>query len=417
MNESGTGAAPMSREGVDHALHQLHADAERIRTSLLDLESHAGTRLLKGARLTGETWRRWDETQRKVATLWRLFDAYTSVLDKATALRDGAGRPDSDLLQILTIMLGGPSVDLPDGEVPLDQRTLLGPDRRRVTLAEAVQLMSDAYEESAAVVVAADNAWTALLLPLDDVEEAWRDAARVAHELDGVRHPELDRIGRELTAFGRIVRTDPLSLVSGSGSDAKADTSRLDTLRTALEKVRAELADAVAARDGHTALVDRLTGAIDEVAEAERAARETRETALAKIDSPGLPEPVEPSAGLRDRLAALAALCAEGRWRELAARSADLDRAVATALDRVRADHALAAGLLDRRAELRGRLQAYQAKAGRLGLAEDPLISGLHERARDLLWTAPCDLRAATAALAEYQRAIRACETETGTRG
>lgn len=407
----------MSREGVDHALSQLRADAERISAALLDLDSHEGSRLLKGARLTGETWRRWDETQRRVATLWKLFDAYSRVLDQATALRGESGRPDADLLLILSGMLTGPSVDLPDGEVPLDQRTLLGPDRRRVTLDEAVRLMSDAYEESAAVVVAADNAWTALLLPLDDVEDGWRDAARAAHELDGVRHPELDRIGRELTALGRAVRTDPLSLVTGSGSEVKPDTSKLDRLRGELEKVRAELADASAARDGHTALVDRLTAAIDEVAEAEHAARESRATVLAKIDSPGLPDPVEPSAGLRDRLAALAALCAENRWRELAVRAAELDRAVDVARERVQADHALGSGLLDRRSELRGRLQAYQAKAGRLGLAEDAVVSGLHDRARDLLWTAPCDLRAATAALAEYQRAIRACETETGTRG
>ncbi|RMI40695.1 hypothetical protein EBO15_25575 [Actinomadura harenae] len=395
----------------------MRADAERISSALLDLDAHAGSRLLKGARLTGETWRRWDEAQRRAATLWKLFDAYSRVLDQASALRGESSRPDADALLILSGMLTGPSVDLPDGEVPLDQRSLLGPDRRRVSLDEAVRLMSDAYEEAAAVVVAADNAWTALLLPLDEVEDGWRDAARVAHELDGVRHPELDRIGRELTALGRTVRTDPLSLVTGSGSEAKADTSRLEVLRAALDRVRVELADAVAARDGHTALVDRLTAAIDGVAEAERAAWTSRETVLTKIDSPGLPDPVEPSAGLRDRLAALATLCAESRWRELAVRSAELDRAVATALDRVQADHALSSGLLDRRSELRGRLQAYQAKAGRLGLAEEAGLSVLHDRARDLLWTAPCDLRAATAAVAEYQRAIRACESETGTRG
>ncbi|RFU37530.1 hypothetical protein DZF91_32435 [Actinomadura logoneensis] len=395
----------------------MRADAERISAALLDLDAHPGSRLLKGARLTGETWRRWDETQRRIGRLWELFDAYGNVLDRAAALRAESERPDADALLLLSGMLTGPSVDLPDGEIPLDQRTLLGPDRRRVTLGEAVRLMSAAYEEAAAVVVAADNAWTALLLPLDEVEDDWREAARSAHELDGVRHPELDRIGRELTAFGRIVRTDPLSLVTGSGSEAKPDTSRLGALRAALDRVRAELADAVAARAGHTALVDRLTAAVDGVAEAERAARETRETVLNKIDSPGLPEPVTPSAGLRDRLAALAALCAEGRWRELAVRAAELDRAVAVAAERVEADHALSSGLLDRRSELRGRFQAYQAKAGRLGLAEDAVVSRLGERARDLLWTAPCDLRAATAALAEYQRAIRACESETGTRG
>jgi hypothetical protein len=58
-----------------------------------------------------------------------------------------------------------------------------------------------------------------------------------------------------------------------------------------------------------------------------------------------------------------------------------------------------------RRIELRGRLSAYRAKAGRLGHSEDPELTALYEQARDLLWTAPCDLRQATATLAEYQRA------------
>ena len=63
-------------------------------------------------------------------------------------------------------------------------------------------------------------------------------------------------------------------------------------------------------------------------------------------------------------------------------------------------------GLLDRREELRGRLDAYKAKAGRLGLAEDTALTELHQRAYDLLWTSPCDLRGATVTLADYQRAI-----------
>jgi len=65
-----------------------------------------------------------------------------------------------------------------------------------------------------------------------------------------------------------------------------------------------------------------------------------------------------------------------------------------------------AAGLLGRRDELRGLLDAYRAKAGRLGGAEDTVLDASYRQAHDLLWTAPCDLVAATAAVTGYQQAV-----------
>ena len=59
-----------------------------------------------------------------------------------------------------------------------------------------------------------------------------------------------------------------------------------------------------------------------------------------------------------------------------------------------------------RRDELRGLLGADKAKAARLGAAEDAALAERYDRARDLLWTAPCDLAAAEAAVADYQRAV-----------
>jgi hypothetical protein len=55
-------------------------------------------------------------------------------------------------------------------------------------------------------------------------------------------------------------------------------------------------------------------------------------------------------------------------------------------------------------------LDAYKAKAARLGAAEDPALADLYARAYDLLWTAPCDLQAAADAVTGYQRAIRTME-------
>ncbi|TDC74708.1 hypothetical protein [Actinomadura sp. 7K507] len=403
----------MSREGVDHALRTLREERDRISRSLLDLDGHQGSRLLEGARLTGETWRRWEDAKAAMTALWTLFDAYQRVLDAASEMRERAGRPDAETLVELSGLLSGQSVELPDGEIPLQDRTLLGPQDRRVTLDEAVAMMSEAYEFVAGEVAAADAAWTALLLPLEEAEASWRDAARLAHSLDGTRHPELDRVGRELTALGRVVRTDPLSLVR----DGHADTGRMDRVRTTLTSLGDELAGVARMREDYDEHVARVTASIEEIEEMERRACEVHATVLVKIESPSVPAPSRGLAvGLRDRLTALERLREAGRWVEMAGRFAELERAAGEALERARGDLRLSAGLLDRRGELRGRLEAYRAKAARLGLVEDERLTVLYGEARDVLWTAPCDLRRATAVLAEYQRTIRVCESETGNR-
>ncbi|WP_131742324.1 hypothetical protein [Actinomadura roseirufa] len=402
----------MSREGIDHALRGLRDERERISASLLELDAHQGSRLLKGARLTGETWRRWDAAQTRLGHLWRLFESYQRVLDEAGELRGRSSRPDAATLVELTGMLSGLSVEVPDGEIPLEQRTLLGPQEKRVTLDEAVALMSESYVFVAGEIGAADAAWTALLLPLEEAEEGWRETARLAHSLDGTRHPELDRLGRELTALGRLVRHDPLSLVR----DGRADTSRLDRVRAVLASLRGELAGVARLRDGYAEVVAQLTAAVERVEDTERRACAAHGTVLVKIEAPRLPAPARRlGTGLRDRLTALERLREAGRWVEMAGRVAELERAAADALERAEGDLRLSTGLLDRRGELRGRLEAYRAKAARLGLAEDGTLSRLYGQAREVLWTAPCDLRGGTVAVAEYQRAIRACESETGT--
>ncbi|TDD89933.1 hypothetical protein [Actinomadura rubrisoli] len=403
----------MSREGVDHALGTLRDERERISAALLELDAHPGNRLLRGTRLTGETWRRWDAAQSRLAMLWRLFDAYQRVLDEAGELRDRSSRPGAATLVELSGLLSGLSVEVPDGEIPLEARTLLGPQERRVTLDEAVGMMSDSYEFVAGEIAAVDAAWTALLQPLEEAEESWREAARLAHSLDGTRHPELDRLGRELTALGRIVRTDPLALARDGGTD----TSRLDRVRSVLEQLRGELAGVARLRDRYEEQIADITASIVEVEEVERRAREAYATVLLKIESPMLPEPSQDlGAGLRHRVAALERLREAGRWVEMAGRVAELERATSDTLERAQGDLRLSAGLLERRGELRGRLEAYRAKAARLGLAEDETLTLLYGQARDVLWTAPCDLRGGTVAVAEYQRAIKACESETGTR-
>ncbi|RJL34598.1 hypothetical protein D5H75_05865 [Bailinhaonella thermotolerans] len=389
----------------------MRTDRERISTRLLELNDHLAHRLLKGGALTGVTERRWREADAAITTLWRLFDAYQTVLDRAEELC--AGRPGPEELEELTFLITGPSVKTPREDLPLERAGLLGDAGEHVTLAGALTRMSAAFDTATAVVAAADAAWSGLLPRLEAAEKAWQEArahlaALVPPGAGAPPYGETPEIGRarrlerELDAARALVRGDPLSLVR----DGHADTSGLDRLTGEIGALRAVLAEAVRLREGYGERRRELGGRVDEVAVAEEEAAALRARVVGRIANVSPPEVPRLSAALRERLAALDSLRERGRWAELARRAGELERSADDALRRVRAVRDSAGGLLDRRDELRGRLGAYRAKAARLGYAEDLRVSELHRRAHDLLWTAPCDLRAATAALAEYRRAL-----------
>jgi hypothetical protein len=132
----------------------------------------------------------------------------------------------------------------------------------------------------------------------------------------------------------------------------------------------------------NVALPDGRTPALAALAEAEALARKAYDHALDRIADPGLPP-----------------------FTEWAGDSAD-PAAVRAAHERALRITELAAGLLERRDELRGRLGAHLALAVRLGIAEDGVIAARHRVAHELLWTKPCDLGAATRALVAFQQSV-----------
>jgi hypothetical protein len=57
---------------------------------------------------------------------------------------------------------------------------------------------------------------------------------------------------------------------------------------------------------------------------------------------------------------------------------------------------------IDERDELRGRLQAFRDKAASVGAAERPDVDRAYQSARQVLWSAPCDMVAARSLVAAY---------------
>ena len=181
----------------------------------------------------------------------------------------------------------------------------------------------------------------------------------------------------------------------------------LAEVEAGLAEAREELREARALRAGLDERVAALTARVDALVAVESAAEQVAgEVARLVVAVPGLPTPRRRAPELRTAVRDAHALARAGRWDEasagFAAAAQDLDAATAQA----EADRAVLGGLLDRRAELRGRLGALRAKAGARGRSEDLTLDALHTRARDLLWSAPCDLAAATVAVRAYQRGL-----------
>jgi hypothetical protein len=386
----------MSRDEVDSALGHLRDEKERIGAALLELEAHHGYRLLEGAALTGETARRQAGLLAGMSALWTLFDLYGRTLGTAEELRARHTRPGAAQLAELTRLLSGPAVELPAEEVPLERRTLLAATGgERLTLQGVVARMTPMYEEAARTVAAVDSVWSALLARLDEIEAILRAVAEMAEGLGGPE-PEYERVRENVRALAGGVRSDPLSVKHGD----------LDAAARDLMNLRDRLEEAVRFRAGFDERMRQVRDAVGLVRATEEEIGRARERVSAKIASPSLPAATDLAAALSDRLATLYGLRDQRRWGDLADRATDLDRAARDALRRAREDLGLVTGLLDRREELRGRLQAYKVKAARLGLAEDAGLTRMYDEARALLWTSPCDLRKATVMLSGYQQAI-----------
>ncbi|MFC0041186.1 hypothetical protein [Actinomadura rayongensis] len=388
---------PMDRDAVDAALRVQRDERDRVSAALLDLEAQPGYRLLAGASVTGATARARDEVRAHAAELWDWFDRYTRTLSAAEDLRARHGRPGRAELAELTRLLTGPAVAPPEREVPLADRTLLAAPPPPLTLAAVVARMTALYEDVVRRVAAVDGAWSALLPALEHAEAARREVGALDCELGG-DDPEAVRLTDALDRVAATVRADPLATEPPALVRLGADLAALrDRLRAAV-RMRDEAAARLAALDEAVALVRTE----------EDAARRTRADVLAKVSAPPPPDVPALAVALADRCAAVRGLGTAGRWRELADRVAGLEDAAADALRRVRESRELAAGLTARRDELRGRLEAYRVKAARLGHAEDADLAGRYAEVRELLWSAPCDLRRATVALSGYQEAISA---------
>ncbi len=364
---------------TDRDIAGLAAAHDRLATALYAVDVHQTHALLRGVEPRGATARLWSGVD--VGRLWSGFVAAGAVLERLRAL--GGRSRDADAARILAA---------PVPVEPLDGLPDLAPAAFLAELERQCAAAAGALDR----IGAARAALTDRIIELDTALEA---AVAAHHRLGADHTPTTGPLQRRLQQVYAEALHDPLTI----------DESAWTALRDDLARTVRRLSELAALRTALPARLSRLDMLVDALAAAEQRAREARAAAVAKIADTGLPDP----AGVHDRwqaavadlVRATDALDLDG-WPALDRRITALDRDLGLAVTAAEDRAAAATGLLDRREELRGRLEAYRAKAVRLDRVEEPGLAERYRAARDLLWAAPCDLRAATRAVFAYQQAL-----------
>ncbi len=378
----------MTRGEVDMQLNLLATSVERTSAALLELENHPGLAVLNNYPQTGTTGTAWKSAKAQVSGLWSDFDRYQAVIGQAKAVRNRRKwASDSDLIE-LTELLRGTPIDL--GSLALPGTGSSG----RIGLDGLADQMNRAFQQVRDLGDRVDAASSAVRNTLGAVQDANRaDLARLDPD-DAERAPG-QAIGNRIADLNERSVTDALSIL-----DPAAAVAELAGLQGRWHQV---VDDALALRAGWSDQVAQLRVRAAEVGQVAARARQARAEVAATIASSPLPPVPDRLAGVNELVAAVDRAAG---WTQQRAAFRAADRGVTAALSAARADEELAAGLLRRRTELRGRLSAYRSKATRLGRADSPATAAAYRVAADTLAATPCDLPAATRLVAAYQELV-----------
>ncbi|GAA1996079.1 hypothetical protein [Catenulispora subtropica] len=399
-----------TRQAIDAAIDRRAQERSGVSAGLLELDDHPGRRLLDGAQLSGDTATAWARASAELAALWTVFEAYQQVLDRVSTLRGGPKTRLGDKeLAALADLLTGRSVALPRQAVPFERRGLLDPASTQdfLTLDEAVQSMTRTYDLVKKVAVDAENAWNRLLEPLDELKQKVQAARTTADAVGVGTDPVFDRLANieaQTADMRRRALSDPLGMVAGT----VGVPARVTQLLGELDRVRVELEQALAARAEFDERLAGIEAVITLIAQAEAEAETVRAEVLAKISGPRLPPASAAAAHLRTKVADLRRERSGQSWTLLGRNLSALEKNSRVILENAHKRVEQVRAPLARRDELRGLLDAYRARAARHGVAETPRLVAAHRAARDLLWSAPCDLAAAEYAVRGYQAAVGA---------
>jgi hypothetical protein len=370
----------VSTEAIDREIDSRTKDVAAMSTTLIELEGHAGLQHVRRYPPIGVTAQRWAVVEKSLAQLWDDLGRMTSILDSARTVRGRRSNIDDDDRAELTRLLYGRPLEVSRRRIPLAQRTITGPAEtvESVGLDDVAQRMQTDYPAVAEFLDAVDKINSLVAEGLAPTQDRLDEA--------GAAGP------KEIDELLTVSAMDPLSLTP------QHVEQRIRAIADSVERRSAELAEAAALQANWPDALASITAQLDALRDGTQRAARARARVEQTVLSGPLPVHADAEPELREALASLTA-------PDPAALRA-LRQRIDAALRAAGEDEQLAQGLLDRRRELSGRLTAYQAKAARLGMGEDSDLLACGRIAAGLLSRQPCDLRAVTRAISDFQQLI-----------
>lgn len=386
----------LSLEDIDRRIAGLSGQVDTMGASLADLDGDVTLKLLASATLSGRTAAEWARVSPRLALLWACYGALKDKLAEVVALRARPRLRAEDLEALSNQLLGDSVVLPPDPTTPVARS--LTTTQRVASLAWVQDAMATMFHDVVSVVDRVGAAWGALPR-LDALDGDLTGLIQSAGQAGLIAPADVAGARARITDLRDRLRADPLGAdptqVPAIEEQVRAATQALAAAKLARDELAGKLAATGGVLDSAAALVGQLRAAWDETAQKIAAPAGMADVAALQVRV----------TRLRANLDNVTAL-AHADWQEAHRLLGALDQQAAA----LQADSSAALAALRepmaRRNELRGRLDAYHAKALAIGRAEDSALGQLYEAAQRLVYTAPCDLGAAEAAVRAYSTAL-----------
>lgn len=386
---------------IDEYLQRYSANERRIATNLHDLELNSTYQILTTDDLVGVTGRRLNPSLNASPSLWDMYRLLSDVLAKCHKMRGTGTRLRAETRVELGKILTGQSVVFDLDESSFAERDLLAArsNELRISIDTLLSRMRSAYEPIRNGVAQVEDVLRRLLPRIDAVDATFQKAVSDADALR-VRVPELDGLDRRIADIRRRSTEDPLSIDMSEGDELESlvrlASNRVAAMRQSRDELQADLA-------ATSNLLAEIRGLRARAASSREKALRATVRPLGLVQVPG-PTAIDGPGGLAGRLDPI--LDATSAWQNV---RAELDIWLGQARrlrDQLERAERVNRDPLEKRSELRGRLNAYRAKMAGTGRAEDIVLSEIADEAHTELYTEPTDNQRAERLVSDLGRRL-----------
>lgn len=390
-------------DAIDQLLADWKQKLQVVNQNLLDLQDLPTYQRLTLVNLTGITAQRVGPALSTINDLFQNFDLLAETIDKASKLRQQRSGFFVSVPQVEEIkkILTEPSIQLSVVQTPLAQRGLLSGTEKVSAIApiKLLEAMTRNFSMARDLVLEVDAAWTRLDLTLENIQKQVVSLEKIATSLGQTSVSELIQVRGVITSLRERVEQDPLGVTSDIEQQIQPLLAQVKTALEQVVKQQTEVREKMAiSRKMLEQLQELHLKAVPVFAESQE-----KVTDHAVLQQPLAPTEIE---AIAQWLGRLSTKLAEGL---IAPVTVGLNNWIhkaqeyLTVTQQVYTSHS---NLLQTRQELRGRLDALQAKALARGLAEDATLSAIAQAAKELLYQRPTPLNRAIALVSQYEKTL-----------